>query len=73
MKITVKITPGARTNSVEEISTNYFKVKTAAPASGGKANEAVIKLLAQHFNVKKSEIDLVRGETNRQKIFEIEL
>ncbi|NMC35969.1 DUF167 domain-containing protein [Candidatus Beckwithbacteria bacterium] len=73
MKITVKVTPKARVNSVEEISSNLYKVKTTAPAAGGQANEAVIKLLADYFKVKKSAVDLLQGETSRQKVIEIEL
>ena len=43
---------------------------TAAPVDGA-ANVAVIKMLAEHFGVPKSQITIIRGETSRDKIVEI--
>ena len=37
----------------------------------GAANVAVIKMLAEHFGVPKSQITIIRGETSRDKIVEI--
>jgi len=42
------------------------------PAVEGKANTALIELLAKHFGVAKSRIVIVRGHTSRNKIIEIE-
>lgn len=43
------------------------------PAVDGKANAAVVKLLASHFGVAKSAVRLLRGGTAKHKIFEVEL
>lgn len=40
-------------------------------AVDGKANEAVIKLLAKHFGVAKSKIQIIRGHTGRTKTIRI--
>lgn len=45
-----------------------LKVYTNSPAIDGKANEAVIGLLAKYFNVKKSRIEIVKGEKSRNKV-----
>ena len=42
-------------------------IKVTAPAEGGKANEAVIRLLADELNIPKSAIKIKRGETSRHK------
>lgn len=44
-------------------------VRTTAPPSDGKANKAVIKLLADYLNVAASRISLLRGQTHRNKQF----
>lgn len=69
--IEVKITPNARKNSVEEDGERY-KVYVMAPAVDGKANKALVELLSEYFDVKKSSVSIVRGETNRIKIVKIE-
>jgi len=42
-----------------------------APAKNGKANIALIKLLAEYFNVAPSAISLIKGAKSRQKVLEI--
>lgn len=71
MLIHVKVFPKAKQNSVTVVTQNMYRVKTTAPATNNQANMAVIKLLAKHFAVKKSQVFLVAGKTSREKIFEI--
>jgi len=40
-------------------------------AADNKANEALIKILAKHFNVPKSNISIIRGHTSRHKLVEL--
>jgi hypothetical protein len=68
--IEIKIIPNARKNSVEK-EENRYKVHVMAPAVDGKANKALIELLAEFFNVKKSSIEILRGETSRNKVVKI--
>ncbi len=86
MKIRVTARPGAKTASVEEAETgekaNLFSpqvrrgarhviVRVRDPAKEGKANEAVQKALARHFNIAVSHVRLVSGFSSREKIFEV--
>ncbi|HLD25462.1 MAG TPA: DUF167 domain-containing protein [Candidatus Andersenbacteria bacterium] len=71
MKITVKVTANARQEAVEEIREGYYKVRVTAKPVGGKANEAVIKLLAEYFDVPPSRVRIVFGKTSREKMVEI--
>ncbi len=66
MIVNVRVTPRAKFNKIE-LPKIWI---TAAPADGA-ANMAVIKILAEHFGVAKSRVRMVRGETSRDKVFEI--
>lgn len=44
-----------------------LKVRVKAQPIDGKANEAVIKLLAKHFGVHTSQIEIVSGNTSKKK------
>jgi len=69
--IEVKIIPNARKNSVEEEESRY-KVHVTAPAVDGKANKALIEVLAEFFKTRKNSISIIRGETSRIKFIRIE-
>lgn len=76
MKISVKVTTNAKKNEVindgfDLLGSQHFKVKTAAIAEDGKANKAVIGLLAEFFGTKKSRVKITSGLTSRTKIIEI--
>ena len=71
MRIYVKVIPRAGKNEVVKISEEQYKVKVTAAPEKGKANEAVVKLLAEYFNVPKSLINIVGGRTARTKIINI--
>ena len=68
----VKVIPRSSKNQVMELNPNELKVKLTAPPVEGKANEALIKVLADHFRVKKSAVHIVSGETARHKWVEID-
>ena len=76
MKISVKAIPGARKNEVIDegqdlLGLRHFKVKTSVVPEDGKANKAVIELLAEFFGVKKNQVQIKSGLTSRTKIIEI--
>jgi uncharacterized protein len=48
-----------------------FEVKVKEKAEEGRANRAVIKVLANYFKIDESKIRLVKGFKERKKIFEI--
>ena len=72
MKIKVKTTPRSRVVRLDEPGPDgVWQARVQAPPVDGKANEAVVRLLAERFDVPKSRIALVSGETSRLKTFEI--
>ena len=71
MIITAHVKPGARQNSLEWLDEDTVKISVTAAPEKGKANKAVIELLAEELGVAKSTIELIRGGTARMKQFKI--
>ncbi len=70
-KISVKVIPRAKKNTVECIEEGKYRVRLTAPPVDEKANHLLISLLAKHFDVAPSRIRIVFGENSRQKIIEL--
>lgn len=75
-RIPVHLHPKSAKNAVEgweedAAGQRWLKVRVTAPPEDGKANKALIKLLSDHFNLPKSCIRLVSGDTSRKKMIEI--
>lgn len=71
-QIFVKAKPNAKKESIEKIDDTHFLLSVKEPAKEGRANEAVVKILAEYFDVPVSRIHLVSGFSSRQKKFEIQ-
>lgn len=69
MRITVDVKPNSREDCVELFAENHYVVRVKAPASKGKANAAVMKLLRKHLG---RHVSLVSGYTSSRKIFVLE-
>lgn len=70
MRINVKVIANAKKDAVEDAG-GELRVHLRAPAVEGKANRALTELLARHYNVKKKDIRIVRGEKSRLKVVEV--
>lgn len=68
--ISVKVKPGAKFTQIEQKNNQYIVSLTERPEKG-KANHQLIKILADFFNVSKSQIDIRKGFTNKQKLIHI--
>lgn len=67
----MKVKSRAKFEKVEKAGDTHLIVSVQEPPVDGKANLAVIKALAEYFNVKRSSISLVAGQTSRHKVFEV--
>jgi hypothetical protein len=65
---TVKVTPRAARTQIEGWRENLLKVRLHAPPVDGKANTALIALLAETLKIPKGNIEIIGGETSRQKV-----
>jgi uncharacterized protein YggU (UPF0235/DUF167 family) len=66
--LTVRVVPNVKIQKVLA-QESVLKIWVNAPAHHGKANRAVIELLAKHLNVKKRRLRLLRGEKSHIKSF----
>jgi uncharacterized protein YggU (UPF0235/DUF167 family) len=69
-RIALRVTPGARSESIE-IGDGALLVKVRAKPQDGAANEAVLKILAKALGIATSRCHLLRGATGRDKLVQI--
>ena len=70
-EIAVRVTARARRNAVLPEPDRLRVLVTTVPEDG-KANQAVIRLLAKSLGVAKSRLSLLRGATSRDKVFRLD-
>lgn len=72
----VKVTPKAKSERIKkEIRDDgavLYKIYVTATPEDGKANKAVLNLLAKTLRVPKSSLSIMRGHTSREKVIKIE-
>ena len=70
--VSVRVKPGSRKGPLVETGADgALTIYVREPAVDGKANAAVLRLLAEHLGVPRSRIELVSGATSRLKRFRI--
>ncbi|HRQ61095.1 MAG TPA: DUF167 family protein [Alphaproteobacteria bacterium] len=72
MKFKVKLTPSSRQNTILGWENDVLKCAVTAAPEKGKANAALIALLAKNLPVAKTSIRVIAGTTNRRKTIEIQ-
>jgi uncharacterized protein len=70
-RLALRVRPGARSESVE-LGQGIVLIKVRTKPQDGKANEAVLELLAEALGVATSRLQLLRGATGRDKLVRIE-
>ncbi len=65
----IRAQPGARRNEIRGEQEGALKVCVTQSPEKGKANKALIELLSKAFGLKKSQIELLSGETSHSKRF----
>lgn len=71
-RLALRVTPGARIESVE-IGEGKLLIKVRTKPEDGKANAAVLGLLSQALEMAPSRFHLLRGATGREKLVRLEL
>jgi uncharacterized protein YggU (UPF0235/DUF167 family) len=72
VRISVRVTPGAREDVVSGWRDGTLLVRVRAAPEHSKANDAVCRLLARALGVPGSHVRIARGATSRQKLLDIE-
>ncbi len=69
---TVRVIPRASRNEIAGVLPDgTIRIRVTAPPIEGKANQAVIQLLARILNVRPSQIEIVAGHKGRDKIITV--
>jgi uncharacterized protein (TIGR00251 family) len=67
--LAIRAQPGARKAGVVGEQNGALKVAVTAPPEDGKANAALTELLRDWLGVKRSQVELIGGASNRNKTF----
>lgn len=71
MKIVVEVKTNAKENAIQVISASHYSVRLKASPVQGKANRALINILAAHFDIARSRIIIISGHSGHKKFIEI--
>ena len=69
--LTLHIQPGAKRTEFAGLHGDALKIRLAAPPVDGKANEALLRFVADTLGLPKSAVSLKSGQTSRRKVVEI--
>jgi uncharacterized protein (TIGR00251 family) len=70
--IRLKVKPGSRVEELTELDDGSWLARVKAPPVDGKANAAVIELVARHFGLRKSQVAIKSGASARMKLVTLE-
>ena len=71
-RLAIRVQARARRDEVATVRDGVLLVRVNAPALEGRANRAVVRVLADWIGVPPSSISVIRGEYSRDKLVEIE-
>jgi uncharacterized protein len=73
VRFAVRLMPRGGADRVDGVSAEgVLQARVAAPAVGGAANTALVRLLAEELDVSKTSVRLVAGATGRQKLIVVD-
>lgn len=67
--LAVRAQPGARCNEVAGVRDGALLVRVTQAPEKGKANKAIAEVIAKSIGLRRSQVELLSGETSRQKRF----
>jgi uncharacterized protein (TIGR00251 family) len=77
LRLAVRLQPGAGRNEAGGVELDaagkaFLRVRVTEPPEGGKANRALIKLLAKAWRIPASSLEVIAGARDRRKVLEID-
>jgi uncharacterized protein (TIGR00251 family) len=71
LTLTLHVQPGAKRTEVAGLHGEALKIRLAAPPVEGRANEALLKFIAESFGVPLRQVELKQGGQSRHKVVAI--
>ncbi len=73
MYIKVKVTAGAKKETIEKLSDDHYKISVKQRAERNMANDRVIEILSGIFNLNTKQIRIINGHHSPSKMFSIDI
>ena len=73
MLLNIKVIPKSSLNKITKCEDGSLKIKLTSPPVDGEANKKFIELLSKEYKVAKTKIRIVKGETGKNKVVEIDI
>lgn len=71
IQISIKVQPGASRDAVAGIREDSLLIRLCSPPVDGRANDSLIRFIADKLGVSKSSVSLIKGMKNRKKVIEV--
>ena len=68
----LKVKPASRVEELAQLEDGSWLARVKAPPVDGKANAAVIALVARHFGLRKAQVSISSGASGRMKLVQLE-
>jgi uncharacterized protein (TIGR00251 family) len=72
VRLEVEVTPKSKRAGVVGRRGDVLQVRVAAPPEGGRANDELIKVIANFLGVPRASVNIVRGAAARRKLLEVD-
>lgn len=67
----VKVVPRGKRDEIAGVEGDALKVRLNAPPVEGKANEALVRFIAERLKAPRTDVEIVRGQTARHKLIRV--
>ena len=69
--LAVRVTPGAKCNAVTALKEGVWNIKIAAPPVEGRANEELVAFLSKKLDIRRSSLNVIKGQSSRNKLVSV--
>jgi hypothetical protein len=69
--LAIQAQPNAKRTEVVGLHGDALKIRLAAPALGGRANDCLVGFIAERLGVKRNQVSVVQGESSRRKVVSV--
>jgi len=69
--LNIRVVPRAAKNEIHGLLGDALKIRIQSPPVEGKANAALIKFLSKHWKISRNHIEIISGDTSRNKRLKI--